>query len=86
MKFAEFFDLVRQHKEVGGEAKRIGDLEAVVWDALPTRWLLLALEHFAVMIYVWNTHKVEDRPDFWIELRQRVHTALLTRLTPKGSA
>src|SRR5437763_633806 len=24
------------------------------------------------MVYVWNAHNVEDRPDFWIELRQSV--------------
>jgi hypothetical protein len=86
MKFTEFFELIRQHKEAAGEAKRIGDLEDVVWDTVPTRWLLLAVEHFAVMIYVWNAQNIEDRPDFWIEMRQRTHTALLSRLMPKGGA
>ena len=86
MKFGDFFDLVRQHDEVGGEAKRHGDLRDVCWESLPTRWLLMANEHFAVMIYVWNTTNKDAKPEFWIEMKQKVYTVLMKRLMPMREA
>ena len=86
MKIGVFFDLVRHHEEVEGEAKRIGDLENVVWAELPTRWLVMALEHFAVMLYVSNQQHPEQTPTFWIDMKQRVYKVLMRRLMPMREA
>ncbi len=80
MPFVEFFDLVRYHKELEGEARRIGVLDELDWTAMPNRWCLLGLEHFAVMIDRWRRATPDDLPDFWIAQKQKVSGELLRRM------
>ena len=79
MKFEVFFDLVRQHEGVEGEAKRHGDLKEVKWSDIPTRWLVMALEHFAVMIHEWNKSKPDVKPEFWIDVKGKAYAELMKR-------
>ena len=86
MTFAAFFDLVRQHSEVEAEGKRIGDLKEVDWSGIPTRWLVMATEHFAIMIHEHNKKNPDEAPAFWIDMKQRVYKVLMRRLMPMREA
>jgi hypothetical protein len=86
MTFAAFFDLVRQHSEVEAEGKRIGDLKEVDWSGIPTRWLVMATEHFAIMIHEWNKTNPDHAAEFWIDVKQRVYKVPMRRLMPMREA
>jgi hypothetical protein len=84
MDFVEFFDLVRQHKEVGGEEARLDKLEGLEWDRVPTRWIVMALEKFAVVLFLWNREHPEAKNERVIALRSRVYGELMGRVVIKG--
>lgn len=79
MEFTEYFDLIRPHREAADEAKRIERLGAINWEDMPLHWLLLALQHFAVMIDRFQRYNVEDPADPWLGHREAVHAQIMRR-------
>jgi hypothetical protein len=86
VRFIDFFELVREHEDMDEEQRRIAALDAVDWRQPPTRWVLMAMEHCAVMIDRWNHDHKDETPTLWIAIRQRVYAELMRRLMPVREA
>jgi hypothetical protein len=83
MKFTTFFDLVRVKGDAEAEAKRIVELDKIEWRELSTPWVLMAFEHFAVMIDRARREDPDVKPEFWIVMRERAWQAIMARVNRK---